>query len=92
MTVNPGNAGQMYMSYVGKKIRRLLTLKVEMQFKLYWTVCADKILKFVPMGMDGFVLGTTLLFGRGKPMAKLLKKFIDIAKSPSHNKVKGGKP
>ena len=35
MTVNPGNAGQMYMPYVGKKIKRLLTLKEEMQFQLY---------------------------------------------------------
>ena len=26
MTVNPGNAGQMYMPYVGKKIKSLLTL------------------------------------------------------------------
>ncbi|MDE6917937.1 MAG: ribulose-phosphate 3-epimerase, partial [Lachnospiraceae bacterium] len=36
MTVNPGNAGQMYMPYVGKKIKRLLSLKSEMQFQLYW--------------------------------------------------------
>ena len=68
MTVNPGNAGQMYMPYVGKKIKRLLTLKEEMQFQLYWdgACSADKILKFAPMGMDGFVLGTTLLFGKGR--------------------------
>ena len=74
MSVNPGNAGQMYMPYVGKKIKRLLTLKEEMQFQLYWdgACSADKILKFAPMGMDGFVLGTTLLFGKGRPYGEVI--------------------
>lgn len=74
MTVNPGNAGQMYMPYVGKKIKRLLALKEEMQFRLYWdgACSADKILKFAPMGMDGFVLGTTLLFGKGRPYGEVI--------------------
>ena len=76
MTVNPGNAGQMYMPYVGKKIKRLLTLKEEMQFQLYWdgACSADKILKFAPMGMDGFVLGTTLLFGKGRPYGEVIRE------------------
>lgn len=76
MTINPGNAGQMYMPYVGKKIKRLLTLKEEMQFKLYWdgACSADKILKFAPMGMDGFVLGTTLLFGKGRPYGEIISE------------------
>lgn len=76
MTVNPGNAGQMYMPYVGKKIKRLLTLKEEMQFKLYWdgACSADKILKFAPMGMDGFVLGTTLLFGHNRPYGEIISE------------------
>ena len=76
MTVNPGNAGQMYMPYVGKKIKRLLTLKEEMQFQLYWdgACSADKILKFAPMGMDGFVLGTSLLFGKGRPYGEVIQE------------------
>ena len=39
MTVNPGNAGQLYMTYVEKKIKRLLKLKDEMGFKTYWDWC-----------------------------------------------------
>ncbi|MDD3239899.1 MAG: ribulose-phosphate 3-epimerase [Lachnospira sp.] len=64
MSVNPGNAGQMYLPYVGQKIDRLLKLKEEMGFQLYWDgACgASKILEFAPKGVDGFVLGTTLLF------------------------------
>lgn len=76
MTVNPGNAGQMYMPYVGKKITRLLHLKDEMKFKTYWdgACSADKILKFAPMGMDGFVLGTTLLFGKEKSYKEVIQE------------------
>jgi len=75
MSVNPGNAGQMYLPYVGQKVERLLELKEEMDFKLYWDgACAkDKIMKYAPMGLDGFVLGTTLLFGQGRPYEEIIK-------------------
>lgn len=74
MAVNPGNAGQMFMPYVGDKMHRLLQLKNEMNFELFWDgACgADKIIEYAPKGMDGFVLGTTLLFGKGKPYGETL--------------------
>lgn len=74
MSVNPGNAGQMYLPYVGKKIDRLLTMKDEMRFEVYWDgACgADKILEFAPKGVKGFVLGTTVLFGKDKPYGDIL--------------------
>lgn len=75
MTVNPGNAGQMFMPYVGEKISRLLELKDKMHFKLYWdgACSAEKITQFAPRGVDGFVLGTSLLFGKGRPYGDILK-------------------
>ena len=80
MSVNPGNAGQMYLPYVGQKIERLLELKEEMNFKLYWDgACAkDKILKYAPMGLDGFVLGTTVLFGQGRPYDEIIKDIREL--------------
>lgn len=74
MTVNPGNAGQMYMPYVGKKIKRLLDMKEEMKIDVIWdgACSAEKIMKYAPLGMDGFVLGTTLLFGKEKPYGETL--------------------
>lgn len=76
MSVNPGNAGQMYLPYVGNKISRLLQLKKEMDFKVYWdgACSADKIQQFAPKGMDGFVLGTTLLFGHNRSYKELLRE------------------
>lgn len=75
MTVNPGNAGQMFMPYVGEKISRLLALKDEMNFQIYWdgACSADKIATYAPKGIDGFVLGTTLLFGKKKPYGDILE-------------------
>lgn len=74
MAVNPGNAGQMYMPYVGEKISKLLELKSKMHFKLYWDgACSkEKIVEFAPKGMDGFVLGTTLLFGKDRRYGDVL--------------------
>lgn len=76
MAVNPGNAGQMYMPYVGEKITKLLTLKDTMGFEIYWDgACGeDKIRKFAPRGVKGFVLGTTLLFGKDKPYGDTLQE------------------
>lgn len=75
MSVNPGNAGQIYLPYVSDKITKLLTLKEEMNFKLYWDgACSlDKILEYAPRGVDGFVLGTTVLFGKDKSYGEIVR-------------------
>jgi ribulose-phosphate 3-epimerase len=66
MAVNPGNASQMFLPYVGQKIDHLLNLREEMGFKLIWDgACgAERMLEYAPKGVDGFVLGTTVLFGK----------------------------
>lgn len=80
MSVNPGNAGQMYLPYVGHKIDRLLAMKNEMNFEIYWdgACSADKILEFAPKGVNGFVLGTTLLFGQETSYAETLKNIREL--------------
>lgn len=74
MSVNPGNAGQMYLPYVGEKYNKLLALKDQMGFDVYWdgACSADKIREFAPKGVRGFVLGTTLLFGKKRPYGETL--------------------
>ena len=80
MSVNPGNAGQMYLPYVGHKIDKLLSLKGEMGFELYWDgACgADRIQEFAPKGVKGFVLGSTLLFGKGRPYGEILRDIRNL--------------
>ena len=80
MSVNPGNAGQMYLPYVGKKITKLLALKEDMDFEIYWDgACgADKILEYAPKGVKGFVLGTTLLFGKDRSYGETLRNIREL--------------
>jgi ribulose-phosphate 3-epimerase len=56
----------MYLPYVSKKYDKLLPLQKECGFDTYWdgACSADKITEFTPKGVKGFVLGTTLLFGK----------------------------
>lgn len=80
MSVNPGNAGQMYLPYVGKKLTKLLSMKEDMDFELYWdgACSADKIMEFAPKGVKGFVLGTTLLFGKNRPYKETLQNIREL--------------
>ena len=89
MSVNPGNAAQMFLPYVGEKYDQLLEIQKErgMDFDIYWDgACGiDKIREFAPRGVKGFVLGTTLLFGKERPYAEILRQIrrMDI---PEHQK------
>ena len=80
MSVNPGNAGQMYLPYVGEKIEKLLKLREKMGYKLYWDgACSgERILEYAPKGMNGFVLGTTVLFGHNRPYGDIIKDVRDL--------------
>lgn len=64
MTVTPGFAGQSYLPYAADKIKSLVKLKERYSLKLYWdgSCTLDKIQKFAPLGVDGFVLGSNILF------------------------------
>ena len=80
MSVNPGNAGQMYLPYVGKKMEKLLAIKEYMNIMIYWdgACSADKIKAFAPKGVDGFVLGTTLLFGKNRPYGEIIREIREL--------------
>lgn len=75
MSVNPGNAGQMYLPYVGEKIEKLLTYRDSYGFDIYWDgACGeDKIKTFAPKGIKGFVLGTTVLFKEERDYVSRMK-------------------
>lgn len=75
MSVNPGNAGQMFLPYIRDKYTELLALKDEMHFDIYWdgACSAERIKEYAPLGVRGFVLGTTLLFGKKYPYGETLQ-------------------
>ena len=80
MSVNPGNAGQMFLPYIKEKYKELLAIRKEKHFDIYWDgACGiDKIQQYAPMGVKGFVLGTTLLFGKNRPYRETLAEIRNM--------------
>ncbi len=76
MTVNPGFAGQQYIDFVDETIKELVTLKEGFSYEIVIDgACSPAVIKrLYDMGADGFVLGTSALFGKGEGYDLLLQR------------------
>lgn len=76
MTVNPGFAGQKFIQFTENKVKELVALKdvYGYQVMVDGSCSPEVIKKLTDIGVDGFVLGTSALFGRGKSYEKLLSE------------------
>lgn len=81
MTVNPGFAGQKYLDFVNGKIRNLAEFKDEYGFKLMadGAISPEKITELSKMGVDGFVLGTSSLFGKAEEYDAIIGRLKKLA-------------
>lgn len=80
MGVNPGHAGQLYLPYVDQKIARLVQLKQDMglEISIDGACSAQRIKKWSANGVDGFVLGTAALFGKGKTYKEVFSSLREL--------------
>ena len=78
--VNPGHAGRKYLPYVYKKIQKLLKLKSEYDFEIYMdgAVTLERIQRWQPEGVKGFVLGTATLFNKSYSYEQILSKLKNL--------------
>jgi len=76
MTVNPGFAGQKYLDFVDMKIRNLVEFKEEYQFKIIvdGAISIDVMERLSSFGVDGFVLGTSSLFGKNEDYETIITR------------------
>lgn len=76
MTVNPGFAGQKYLEFVNYKIERLVNLKSEYGFKIMvdGAISEEKINELSALGVDGFILGTSALFGKEENYKEIIDR------------------
>ncbi len=75
MTVNPGFAGQRFIDFTKRKVARLAALKAEYGFRLMIDgACSPSVVRELSaLGADGFVLGTSALFGKPIGYAECLR-------------------
>lgn len=76
MTVNPGFAGQSYLDYVTPKIERFAAEKDRYGYKLLIDgACSPEVIaKAHELGADGAILGTSALFGKGRPFKDIFEE------------------
>ena len=80
MTVNPGFAGQKYIDFCTKKVEELGKMKEEYGFKLMIDggCSPEKIELLKSKGADGFILGTSSLFGKGRPYKDIMEELRSL--------------
>lgn len=80
MTVNPGFAGQKYLPFVNDKIEALTALKADFTYKILIDgACSPAVIQDMSeRGVDGFVLGTSALFGQDRRYRDILTELHKV--------------
>jgi len=76
MSVHPGFAGQSYIETMTQKIERLAELKQKFEFIMILDgACSpERIEELSKKGVDGFVLGTSALFGKEEDYKTIIER------------------
>lgn len=76
MTVMPGFSGQKYLPFVDEKLFEAARYKSRYPFRLMvdGAISPETVQRLSGMGVDGFVLGTSALFGKQEGYATLIEK------------------
>jgi len=82
MTVNPGFAGQKYLSFVNEKIDKLIKLqdysKHNYDILVDGAISPEKVQELSKIGVKGFVLGTSSLFNKKESYKSVIKKLRNL--------------
>lgn len=76
MTVNPGFAGQGFIDFTRKKVAQFASLKRKYGFKLMIDGhCSPEVIEDLSsIGADGFILGSSALFRKGRTYKELIEE------------------
>ena len=74
MTVNPGYSGQKFLDFVRTIVPELVALKQEKNYKIILDgiISPAVVDEFSKLGVDGFILGSTSLFGKTKTYSEIM--------------------
>lgn len=76
MTVNPGFAGQTFLNYTTDKIRRFAAMRETYGYHMMvdGAISPQKIRELSALDVEGFVLGTSALFGKGRSYRDIFRE------------------
>jgi len=82
MTVNPGFSGQSYLNYVNPKIEQAVGMGKDFSFDVMvdGAISEKKIQQLSSIGVKGFILGTSTLFGKEDSYKTILDKVRENVK------------
>lgn len=74
MSVNPGFAGQKYLSFVDEKFKQFCKVKDQYGFKVMidGSCSPERVATLSKLGVEGFILGTSALFGKERSYQDIL--------------------
>lgn len=80
MSVNPGFAGQKYLSFVDEKFKQFCKVKDQYGFKVMIDgACSpERIATLSKIGVEGFILGTSALFGKDRSYQDIVKELRQL--------------
>lgn len=76
MTVNPGFSGQSYIEFTTEKIKLLVELRKKFKYKIVvdGSCSPERIKELSSIGVDGYILGTSALFGKQKTYEEIINE------------------
>lgn len=76
MSVNPGFAGQKYLSFIDDKFKQFCKVKDQYGFKVMIDgACSpERIATLSKIGVDGFILGTSAIFGKDRSYQEICQE------------------
>lgn len=81
MSVNPGFAGQKYLDFVTPKFKKFVDEADNYggyKVMIDGACSPEKIKELSAIGVEGFILGTSALFGKGKSYQELVKELREL--------------
>lgn len=80
MTVNPGFAGQTYIDSVDEKIKKLIALQGIYDYEIFvdGAISRERIEGLSQLGVNGFVLGTSALFGKAQSYEEIIREIKGV--------------
>lgn len=80
MTVSPGFAGQNYLDFVTDKIKEIVQVQKDYDFKIVvdGAISPEKIAELGEIGVEGFVLGTSTLFNKDESYQEIIEQVKEL--------------